>query len=371
MKVCHMTVTHKATDNRIFEKECKSLYNNGYEISVIAPNIQDCELDGLRIYGVSLSSHPLARLFYGAKKIYKKALEVDADVYHFHDIELFKYGVKLKKRGKKVIFDSHEDWIGYTQEIAWLPALIKNYMAANIRHSYKKHLQEFDAVITVSPHIVDNLKKYSDKVWMITNYPIIQPQDSVPFTLQDYQTRKKKFCYAGTVYTWSNQQFILKAMQDINDITYYIIGPVAEKYKRQLTALDGARKANFIPRIPKAEVLKHYANSISGFVILNYSPNSNWEKGTIGSNKIFEYMLAGLPIICTDFECWKEMIIDKYQCGIYVKPGDTEAIQKAIQAILDDPEKAYAMGQRGQQAVMKEFNWHTQEKKLLELYSKL
>ena len=43
-----------------------------------------------------------------------------------------------------------------------------------------------------------------------------------------------------------------------------------------------------------------------------------YKKGTLGNNKIFEYMYYGLPIICTDFDLWKE-IIDKYKCGIYVK----------------------------------------------------
>ena len=49
-------------------------------------------------------------MLFTAKDIYKKALEIDADIYHFHDPELLPYGLKLKKKGKSVIFDSHENY---------------------------------------------------------------------------------------------------------------------------------------------------------------------------------------------------------------------------------------------------------------------
>lgn len=40
---------------------------------------------------------------------YKKAVQLDADIYHFHDPELIPVGMRLKRMGKTVIFDSHED----------------------------------------------------------------------------------------------------------------------------------------------------------------------------------------------------------------------------------------------------------------------
>ena len=34
---------------------------------------------------------------------------MDADIYHLHDPELMSLGLKLKRQGKRVVFDSHED----------------------------------------------------------------------------------------------------------------------------------------------------------------------------------------------------------------------------------------------------------------------
>ena len=48
-------------------------------------------------------------MFFSTKMIYKKAIELDSDIYHLHDPELIPIGVKLIKMNKKVIFDAHED----------------------------------------------------------------------------------------------------------------------------------------------------------------------------------------------------------------------------------------------------------------------
>jgi len=80
-------------------------------------------------------------------------------------------------------------------------------------------------------------------------------------------------------------------------------------------------------------------------------------------------MEAGLPIICTDFDLWKE-IIDKYNCGIYVQPNDIEGIKNAICYLINNKKEAYEMGQNGRKAVLLEYNWETQEKEYLKIFKK-
>ena len=59
-KVCHVTSVHKPTDGRIFERECSSLAKI-YDVTLIAPNVEDYEKNGVHVKGVSLPSNRLLR----------------------------------------------------------------------------------------------------------------------------------------------------------------------------------------------------------------------------------------------------------------------------------------------------------------------
>jgi glycosyltransferase involved in cell wall biosynthesis len=92
--------------------------------------------------------------------------------------------------------------------------------------------------------------------------------------------------------------------------------------------------------------------------------------GTLGINKLFEYMLFGLPVICTDFTLWKE-IMDKYKCGLYVNPNNSEEIANAIHYLIEHKNEAYRMGQNGRKAIFEEFNWKSQERTYLGIVEKI
>lgn len=92
--------------------------------------------------------------------------------------------------------------------------------------------------------------------------------------------------------------------------------------------------------------------------------------GTLGNTKIFEYMMVGIPVICTDFILWKQ-IMDRWDCGICVDPENVDEIAAAISYLLDHPEEARQMGENGRRAVKEEFNWGVEEKKLLALYEEI
>ena len=108
-RVCHMTSAHDWYDDRIYLKECQSLVDAGYNVYLVAEGI-DRKENGVHIVGCGEKPASRRERMRGfAKKIYERAVELDCDLYIFHDPELLPYGVKLKRLGKRVIFDSHED----------------------------------------------------------------------------------------------------------------------------------------------------------------------------------------------------------------------------------------------------------------------
>jgi len=105
---------------------------------------------------------------------------------------------------------------------------------------------------------------------------------------------------------------------------------------------------------------------MAGLVLYHPVPNHTDAQ----PNKLFEYMSAGIPVISSNFPLWKE-IVEGHQCGICVDPLKPDEIAKAIQWILDNPEKAKKMGENGRRAVEEKYNHTVEEKKLLTLYKLL
>jgi glycosyltransferase involved in cell wall biosynthesis len=88
------------------------------------------------------------------------------------------------------------------------------------------------------------------------------------------------------------------------------------------------------------------------------------------STKMFEYMLAGLPVVASNFPLWQE-IIGEAGCGLMVDPHQPEEVAEAIAWLLTHPDEAQKMGDRGRHAVLERFNWTIEAEKLLGLYSGL
>jgi glycosyltransferase involved in cell wall biosynthesis len=87
-------------------------------------------------------------------------------------------------------------------------------------------------------------------------------------------------------------------------------------------------------------------------------------------NKLFEYMAAGLPVIASDFPRWRG-IVEGHECGLVVDPKDPDRIAEAMQWILAHPVEAETMGDRGRQAVKRQYNWDLESGKLLKVYKEL
>ena len=119
----------------------------------------------------------------------------------------------------------------------------------------------------------------------------------------------------------------------------------------------------FLNRKNSDKILK---NSIAGLVVFLPEPNHV----SAQPNKLFEYMNAGLPVIASNFPLWRE-VIEGNNCGICVDPNNPRAIGNAIQYLFENKNQAKQMGKNGLEAIKKKYNWRTEEKKLLKLYTNI
>lgn len=365
MKVCHFTSAHPATDGRIFKKECCSLAKSGYEVYLVAPNAKTEILNNVHVIGIEPKyTGRFYRMFFLARYVYLAALKVEADIYHFHDPELLPYGLKLKRKGKKVIFDSHEDVVNQIRQKKYL--FVFSTLVAYIYKIYEKYaLSKFDAVVSVTPHIVKRLKLTNPLTYQITNYPIIYNLE------KKYNLAEKKayMAFAGGISPmWMHDKIIeTLSFLSLPDFRYKIAGISTDSYLMKMKSLNNWNRVDYLGVLNSEGVESLYRHATLGIALLDYVPNVGGHIGTLGNNKIFEMMAAGIPIICTDFELWKE-IIEKWECGVYVNPHDHLSIVNAINEIIENPSWAQTMGNHGIEAVYSEYNWKTQESILLEMY---
>lgn len=362
IRICHVTSVHPAKDIRIFHKECKSLAK-AYDVYLVAPNIKDEFSDGVHLVGVNLPKGRLKRLFC-LGRVYKKAKEIDADLYHFHDPELMRLGLKIKKLGKKVIFDSHEDIPQQILTKEYLPSWAKTPISRLYSKVEIKALSKYNALISVTPFIVERLSKINPRTVMVTNYPDVN--DIIDNkTVEDFKERDC-VCFAGGVSKRYMHENVIASLE-FTKARYLVVGPAYPSYLEMLKHQKMWEKVDYKGFVEHDEVSELFKRAFAGIVLLDYSPNVGYHKGTLGVLKMFEYMIAGLPVIATDLELWKE-IIEGNGCGICINPHDIHSIADAINFYHNNPEIAQQHGERGRRAVIEKYNWSTQERVLFDLY---
>lgn len=370
IKICHITSAHPRYDTRIFYKECVSLSNVGYEVTLlVAENMgsQPEMKNGVSIIPVEFEpKNRFDRILNSPKVMLKEALKVNADIYHVHDPELLQIALKLKRKGKKVIFDSHEDVCGQILGKRWIPRQLRTIISLFYEFYSNRVLSRLDYLIGVTPFLVEKLKTLNPCTELITNFPILSLEED---QIEVSTYKGKSFCFAGGITEQWNHETILTALENI-DATYDLMGRVTPKYMGEIQKHKSWNKVNYHGVVSQEEVKKIISLCAVGLAVLNYSDNTCGKIGTLGNTKLFEYMQAGLPVICTDFVLWNE-IIDKWHCGICIPPGDVSALQKAMLYMIDTPDKAKEMGENGRRAVLEEFNWTIEEKKLIDLYKRL
>ncbi|MCB0804374.1 MAG: glycosyltransferase family 4 protein [Bacteroidales bacterium] len=364
-KVCHITTVHPARDNRIFYKECKSLAKAGFDVKLVVVNGQSFTEDGVEVIGVPCQySGRLQRFLKASKPAYLKALEMDAEVYHFHDPEFLPYAAKLVRKGKKVIYDVHEDLPRQLLSKHWIPKVIRSLISLFVERWEDKHTRKMTHIVTATVFISDRFHKQNQHVTSIKNYPVLHIYD--PEILWDQ--KRDEVCYVGSIAKVRGISELIEAMALCDDeVRLNLAGKfVPPEFKKELEQKPGWKQVNEIGFADREKVAVLLQRSFAGIVTLH--PVINYLDAL--PVKMFEYMAAGIPVIASDFPLWRQ-IMDDAGCGICVDPMDPESVSKAIAQIRANPAEAELMGRNGRKAVIEKYNWEIEEKKLVDLYQNL
>ena len=246
----------------------------------------------------------------------------------------------------------------------WIPSKLRKVISNIYSFVEKLTLKRYNALISVTPVLTNRLKEINSNTYQISNFPILEFE---VLTIRP-EFNNNSITFAGGINKQWNHHILINVLSKINEIKYNLAGYVQESYHDELKQLPAWPKVNYIGKLPHNKVSHFLSESSIGMALCSYSPNVGGKMGSLGNTKLFEYMMIGLPVVCTDFELWKE-IVEKNDCGICVNPFDEEKIYLAIEELINNKEKARIMGENGRKIVVDYYNWGTQEKVLLELYS--
>jgi len=362
--VVHLTSAHPRSDIRVYLKEARSLARSGYSVSLVVSDGKGNEaIDNVSIIDVGPAKGRINRIFATTKRVFQVAVELDADIYHLHDPELIPIGVKLKKLGKTVVFDAHED---LPKQILCKPYLNPVFRAllSKILSVYEKYAcKKFDGIVCATPSIRDKFRAINPRSLDVNNYPIL---GELSVAEPELAERQPKVCFVGGMSAIRGVLEVVRAfdivssgarLQLAGEVPDFVDNAIRSKVKSNVDALG---------YLDRSEVATLMAGSMAGIVTFLPSPNHLESQ----PNKMFEYMSAGLPVIGSHFPLWKQ-IIEGNHCGLCVDPLNPTAIAEAIDYLIAHPEETEQMGRNGQKAVLEHYNWGVEEQKLLDFYNSL
>ena len=365
-KVVHLTSVHQPLDNRIFEKECRTLASAGYDVVLIVPADRDSEVDGIKIRSAPKATGRLARMTKTTAAVYKLAKAEDASFYHFHDPELIPIALLLLARGKCVIYDVHEDVAEDILTKAWLPLFSRRIIAWAIRLLHNVAGRAFSAIVAATPAIGAQFP--SRKTFIVHNYPVAEEFSTEAHV--DFDRRPLRVAYIGGISRIRGIREMVAAMASPllpADARMILAGRFEDRQLADATmGQHGWERIDFVGWKERSGLREILGSVRAGLVVFHPGPNHDEAL----PQKMFEYMSAGIPVIASNLPLWRE-IITKYECGILVDPLEPADIARGIAYILNNPEEARRMGGAGKRAIQSALNWSHEREVLLAVYSNL
>jgi len=359
VKVVHFTSLHNRYDSRVFHKQCVSLAQNHEVTLIVADGKGDEQVNNVTILDAGKANSTKNRIFKKNKEIVRMALDLKADLYQFHDPELNLEVKSFFKSNYKLIYDAHEDaprQIVGNSKNKW-SAKIKAQFIERYENAAAKKL---NGIFAATEEIKERFEKFNSNVVVLKNYPIISDK---PYE-DDWNKRENALVYIGGI---SKHRGIVETIKAIanTDIRLFLAGvfqPANLRY--ELEQMEGWKNVEFYGMLSRVDVEKLLKRAKVGMLNLYPTPNHLISLPI----KMFEYMMAGLPIVYSDVPKWRNVI---QEGGEVIEYDNVQSIRDAIMHLIHDNDLAKSKGQFALNAVQNKYNWESEFQKLSHNYNKI
>src|SRR5206468_2560012 len=126
-----------------------------------------------------------------------------------------------------------------------------------------------------------------------------------------------------------------------------------------------ADRVKIIPPVPYEELLDWTASADIGLTI--FQPGYTRSIRFCLPNKLFEYLMAGLPVLSSQLDAIAELL-ETYDVGQVLPSLAPEDIAAAINAMLSDPAALARMRSNALKAAQQKFHWESEKQILIQFY---
>lgn len=338
-KICIAYLGHPDLDTRVTNLS-DSLKNDGYEVNLIGfnfrePKFQTLKLIGKNVYKLEKTRIPFNFYFKFIFYLVLNLLKIKSDIYIAEDVYTLPFVYIFgRKRNAKVIYNSREIYahLAGLRNRKWVQKII-----ASIE---KRYIGKVDLVLTTGEMDTEFLKEeyQLNQIITIRNLPK-KEKSSSPFNFREYYNiaeDKKVIIYQGVILEGRGLEPIMKALCQKDNYVLVVLGEGEhkQKYINLAFELGVNKKVFFHGSIPQNELQKY---TMGGDVGISLIENISVSYYYALPNKLFEYIMAGLPVLVSDLPQMKKIVYD-FNVGKVVPELNEEQILKALNSVFENKE---------------------------------
>ncbi|PTK27065.1 glycosyltransferase [Mammaliicoccus sciuri] len=287
----------------------------------------------------------------------------NADIYHANDLNTLPQAIvcsKLRLKPKPLIYDSHEvqsDRTGYNPKtIKRIESFMLKFVDQMIVENHTRAKYNED----IYGYYPKTLYNYSEK-YNIEEKPQINLHKKIGINEDE-----KILLYQGGLQQGRGLELLIEAMDEIEEGHLLFIGggKLTQTLKEQAEASKQADRIHFLDKVPFQELPSYTREAYLGFQVLQ---NICFNHYSASSNKLFEYMMAHVPVVSCDFPEIKK-VVEETHTGLVVDSHNASEIANAVNQLVKDTSLRNQLSENTKQA--KEiYNWNNEKSKLLEVYN--
>lgn len=296
-------------------------------------------------------------------RMFWSAWKTNADVYHAHDANTLLMGwAAARLRGKPLVYDAHEivtDQQGYGRIrhfYGWVEKMIMPRAEGLIATTDMRADHFVDAYGCARPLVLQNRPRAANGM----PEGVMRKRLNIP-------ADRRVVIYQGGLQPGRGLMNIVRLAGRLPQYEFVLVGGGRQAGELQALAHELAlENIHFPGPVPLDELLAWTVDADLGIQILR---NTCLNHYTTDSNKLFEYAVAGLPVVASDFPEIRR-VVESSNIGVLVDPEDLDEIEKVIRCLFED-ENQYRAYRDNCLKHRHALSWEEQEERLLELYRKV